>query len=131
VNDEPIMAVAATIWETCRPGTQFGRSSFSILTTAANKFMREIHDRMPVIVGRADEEAWLDPEMRKRESSEMMLRLCPDSRLTAVEVSPPVNSAKNNLPEVPYPAVTGQDPEQAVLRSVDCAYGSLLRQNAD
>jgi putative SOS response-associated peptidase YedK len=55
------MSVAG-IWETWRKGTSDEQRSLSILTTAANEFMREIHDRMPVILGRGEEDAWLDPE---------------------------------------------------------------------
>ena len=35
--------------------------SCSVLTTAANELMQPIHDRMPVILDSASEEAWLDP----------------------------------------------------------------------
>ena len=62
--------------------------------------MREIHDRMPVILGRADEEEWLDPEVREQSVLQRMFKPCPSEWLTAVEVSPLVNSAKNNGPEV-------------------------------
>src|SRR5688572_16908378 len=51
LRDEPIMSVAG-IWDTWHPGTPDERRSFSIMTTAANEFMCEIHDRMPVILGR-------------------------------------------------------------------------------
>src|SRR5512138_124256 len=35
--------------------------SFTIITTAANDLMAEIHDRMPVVLSRGDEELWLTP----------------------------------------------------------------------
>jgi len=101
--DEPIMSLAG-VWDTWRPGSKHERSSFSILTTAANAFMREIHDRMPVILGRADEEEWLDPEVHEQGVLQRMFKPCPSEWLTAVEVSPLVNSAKNNSPEVLQPA---------------------------
>src|SRR5437773_1524610 len=53
-QDEPIMSVAG-IWEPWHAGKPDERRSFSILTTAANDFMREIHDCMPVILGRSAE----------------------------------------------------------------------------
>ena len=37
------------------------RHTFAILTTAANAEARPIHDRMPVVVSRADRDLWLDP----------------------------------------------------------------------
>src|SRR5262245_43530778 len=66
LRDEPIMSVAG-IWDTWRPGTSEQRDSFSILTTSANDFMADIHNRMPVILGRPNEAAWLDPSIRDRE----------------------------------------------------------------
>jgi len=39
--------------------TPHERRSFSILTTSANRFMRAIHDRMPVILANSAEEDWL------------------------------------------------------------------------
>jgi putative SOS response-associated peptidase YedK len=103
LRDEPIMSVAG-IWDTWRPGTLDERWSFSIVTTSANTFMREIHDRMPVILGRSDEDAWLDPEVHERELLQKLLKPCPSSWLTAIEVSPLVNAAKNNTREVLEPA---------------------------
>ena len=96
---EPIMSVAG-IWDTWHPGSPDERHSFSILTTAANELMREIHDRMPVILGRSDEDAWLDPEIDERMELEKLLKPCPSSWLNAIEVSPLVNSPKNNSPAV-------------------------------
>ena len=103
--DEPIMSVAG-IWNTWRPGTPEERWSFSILTTAANTFMSKIHDRMPVILGRSDEDAWLDPEVHEQNALQQLLKPCPSSWLTAVEVSPLVNSPKNNSAALLEPVVT-------------------------
>lgn len=95
----PIMSVAG-IWDTWRPGTPDEHGSFSILTTVANSFMSEIHDRMPVILDRSDEDAWLDPETCEKDAIRKLLKPCPSSWLSAVEVSTLVNSAKNNTPAV-------------------------------
>jgi putative SOS response-associated peptidase YedK len=98
------MSVAG-IWDTWHPGTPDERHSFSILTTAANAFMREIHDRMPVILGRSDEDEWLDPEVHEKEALCKLLKPCSSSWLTACEISPLVNSSKNNSPELLQPIV--------------------------
>jgi len=103
LQDEPIMSVAG-IWDTWHPGTPDERWSFSIVTTSANTFMREIRDRMPVILGGSDEDAWLDPEVHEQELLQKLLKPCPSSWLTAIEVSPLVNAAKNNTREVLEPA---------------------------
>jgi putative SOS response-associated peptidase YedK len=99
LKDEQIMSVAG-IWDTWRRGTSHERCSFSILTTAANSFMSEIHDRMPVILGRSDEDAWLDPEIHEQEELQKLFKPCSSSWLTAEEVSTLVNSPKNNTPAV-------------------------------
>ena len=99
------MSVAG-IWDTWRPGTPLERRSFSILTTAANRFMREIHDRMPVILDSSVLEDWLNPEIHEREILQELLQPCPDNWLSATEVSSLVNSPQNNTPEVLQPAGT-------------------------
>ena len=58
---------------------------------------------MPVILGRSDEDAWLDPEVHEQDLSQRLLKPCPSSWLTAIEVSALVNAAKNNTPEVLEP----------------------------
>jgi putative SOS response-associated peptidase YedK len=70
------MSVAG-IWDTWHRGTSDERCSFSILTTAANSFMSEIHDRMPVILARIDEDAWLDPEIHEQEELHMGISRAP------------------------------------------------------
>jgi putative SOS response-associated peptidase YedK len=93
----------AGIWETWRPGTPDQRHSFTILTTVANELMREINHRMPVILGRSDEDTWIDSEIHDPEVLKKMLKPCPSSWLNAVEVSTLVNAAKNNSPDVLQP----------------------------
>jgi putative SOS response-associated peptidase YedK len=74
------------------------------MTTAANKFMREIHDRMPAILDNAAMADWLNPEIHERKALEEILQPCPTKWLTAVEVSSLVNSPRNNTPEILQPA---------------------------
>jgi putative SOS response-associated peptidase YedK len=104
LREDPIMSVAG-IWDMWRPGSIHERCSFSILTTAANEFMRNIHERMPVILDRRDEDKWLDPEVHERDAIQKLLKPCPSSWLDAIEVSTLVNSAKNNSPELLRPVL--------------------------
>src|SRR5204863_7064234 len=99
LREQAIMSVAG-IWDVWHPGMKDERHSFSILTTSANEAMGAIHDRMPVILARNDEEGWLDPDFQDRESLSRILKPCPSSWLETVEVSQLVNSAKNNSPEL-------------------------------
>jgi putative SOS response-associated peptidase YedK len=111
-----IMSVAG-IWDTWQPGTPVERRSFSILTTAANRFMREIHDRMPVILDASLLDEWLSPETHQQQQLKEFMMPCPDDWLSAAEVSPLVNSPKNNSPEVLEPAdtITVEDNPQRQL----------------
>jgi putative SOS response-associated peptidase YedK len=106
LRDEQIMSVAG-VWDTWRPGSQEERRSFSILTTTANAFMQKIHDRMPVILSRSDEGAWLDPDVDQPGELRKLLKPCPSPWLSSVEVSALVNSAKNNSPAVLEPVTVG------------------------
>jgi putative SOS response-associated peptidase YedK len=103
LQSNAIMSVAG-IWGTWRPGKPDERRSFSIMTTAANRFMREIQDRMPVILDNTAVADWLDPEIHERKALQEILQPCPNEWLSAVEVSPLVNSTRNNTPDVLQPA---------------------------
>jgi putative SOS response-associated peptidase YedK len=102
LREEPIMSVAG-IWEIWHRGLPDERHSFSILTTSANEFMSDIHNRMPVILSRSDEDAWLDPQYSEKRSLQTLLRACPSSWLQRIEVSSLVNSPKNNSPALLEP----------------------------
>jgi putative SOS response-associated peptidase YedK len=68
--------------------------SFTIVTTQANATCSPIHDRMPVILGRADFAAWLDPQTGA-DAAQDLLRPCADDALTMWKVDAKVNrSAK-------------------------------------
>ncbi len=101
LKNEPIMSVAG-IWESWQPkddGKAEPIESFSIITTEANSFMTKIHDRMPVILDPSDEAAWLG-EGSKSEEVLKLLKPCPAKWLKAYEVSPLINSPRNNNPSV-------------------------------
>ena len=71
--------------------------SFAIITTAANAAMRQLHNRMPVVVEEPDWPAWLeerkgDPMALLRPAASDVLRLWPVSRA--------VNSVRNNTADL-------------------------------
>ena len=55
-------------------------ASYTILTTQPNAIMQPVHDRMPVIVGDAEIEAWLAPET-SLDSVRAMCMPCPSEWL--------------------------------------------------
>jgi len=72
--------------------------SCAIITTEANGVLRDIHERMPVIVGGDDVAAWLDTVTGRKEVLGL-LQPCPEETLEAYPVAPLVNSPRNNRPE--------------------------------
>src|SRR5918997_3855689 len=69
--------------------------SCAILTTQANELVRDVHERMPVILPAEDYEAWLDPEA-EREELVSLLEPYPGDDLETFPVSRFVNSPRNN-----------------------------------
>lgn len=85
-KQEALLGLAA-IWES---------DSFSLITTEPNATLRNIHDRMPVIIAREDYGAWLAGE-------EGLLRPAPDDALQARAVGMAVNQAANDSPRLLEP----------------------------
>ncbi len=63
----------------------------AIITTAANNKMARFHDRMPVILPRQLESAWLDPYNKNLPQLESMLKPYPDDLIEIYRVSTDVN----------------------------------------
>jgi putative SOS response-associated peptidase YedK len=83
----------AGLWEGWRAPDGEVMRTFAILTTAANATMRQLHERMPVILEPPDWPAWLgeaaaDPAALMRPAADGILQLWPVSRA--------VNSVRNN-----------------------------------
>jgi len=70
--------------------------SCTILTMPANELLRDLHDRMPVILPRSAYEAWLNPELSDPKRLQELIHPYPSEELTAVPVSPRVNSPEND-----------------------------------
>lgn len=73
-------------------------NTFTIVTTAANELMRELHDRMPVILPKELESAWLDNSLGEKEINELLKPF--DGRLmNYYKVNKIVNSTDYDIPE--------------------------------
>ena len=73
--------------------------TYTIITTEANDLVKPIHDRMPVILSPEAEELWLDANESQEELLSLLHPFDAD-KMKAYPVSPLVNSAQNNVPEV-------------------------------
>ena len=68
----------------------------AIITTGPNGVMRNIHDRMPVILSAEDHDAWLDPRNQSVAALKQLIKPSAESTMTAHAVSTRVNAPKND-----------------------------------
>jgi putative SOS response-associated peptidase YedK len=76
----------------------------TVVTTEANELLREVHNRMPVIVPRDKEDFWLNPRNEDWEGLQAMLKPYPSEEMEYYRVSTKVNSVAYNSPENITPA---------------------------
>ncbi len=76
---------------------------FVIITTTPNKTMEQIHNRMPVILKKEDEEEWLNPDNTEPEKLLKLLNPYPDDEMESYPISSLVNKPANNFPEITKP----------------------------
>lgn len=77
--------------------------TFSIITTAANKMVARVHDRMPVILQRNHYDWWIDTR-HHAEFVRSLIRSYPAEDMDCYRVSALVNNARNESPECLKPA---------------------------
>jgi putative SOS response-associated peptidase YedK len=97
MKDESPFAMAG-IWELWNDAEGRSLYSFSIITTESNDLMKNIHPRMPVILGTADKNKWLQtnvPEILKT-----IMQPCHSEIMKAYPISKLVNSPANNSTEI-------------------------------
>ena len=78
-------------------------ATYTIITTAANKVVAPIHDRMPVILRREDEERWIANDPRHGRSFRDLLGPYPAPDMEAYPVSTRVNSPVSDDPALISP----------------------------
>ncbi len=78
-------------------------ATYTIITTAANEVVAPIHDRMPVILRREDEERWIAREPPAREELGDLLGQYPAREMEAYPVSARVNSPVSDDPALIVP----------------------------
>jgi putative SOS response-associated peptidase YedK len=104
--DDSLFAFAG-LWDRWRDPSGQVLESCSILTTSPNSLLADVHDRMPVILSPEHYDLWLDPEFRREEALQAILRPFDASQMKRYPVSTRVNFVKNDDPEcaVALPAV--------------------------
>jgi putative SOS response-associated peptidase YedK len=92
-DDQPLGF--AGLWERWDRGEE-PTDSCTIITTDANELAASIHDRMLVILNRADYDLWLDATMQDVKWLEPLLVPCASDAMVAYPVGTRVNSPANN-----------------------------------
>jgi putative SOS response-associated peptidase YedK len=75
----------------------------TIITTDANDLVRPIHDRMPVVLSPSDWDEWVDRSNTDTRALSRLLVPSDPRALEMFEVSPRVNSVKNNDDDLVLP----------------------------
>jgi putative SOS response-associated peptidase YedK len=101
------MAGLYELWK--NPETNQQERTFTILTTAANEVVREVHNRMPALLGSDDLDAWLGAPAAAAANIDALLRPAAKGALMARRVSTRVNSVTSDDPSL-IDEVRAEDP---------------------
>ncbi|KKK39749.1 hypothetical protein WQ57_00150 [Mesobacillus campisalis] len=101
MKDEQPFAFAG-LWETWKNGRE-PIHSCTIITTEANALVEDVHDRMPVILGKDQQQIWLDPSVEEPALLKPLLVPYDAGEMKAYEISTLVNSPKNDTRDVALP----------------------------
>lgn len=102
LKDETPFAMAGIYNEVKNKKTGKKHLEFAIITTESNTLVAKIHNRMPAILRKKDEERWLD-ETIPFEDAVAILKPYPASKMKAYPVSFAVNNPDNESPDVIVP----------------------------
>jgi putative SOS response-associated peptidase YedK len=97
----------AGLWETWTGPNGEELETGTIVTTAANKTLAPIHDRMPVIVPQDGFDLWLDTANVDAKTAAALIAPAPENLLEAFEISTAVNRVANDNPKLIEPVVPG------------------------
>lgn len=97
MKDESVFSFAG-IWDTWKTG---GKEivSCAIITTAPNKLVSPVHNRMPVILHSTDFDAWLDGETKESDLSDL-LKPFPPEYMESYAVGTSVNNPSVDAPQL-------------------------------
>ena len=92
----------AGIWEENEGEDGHPLLTFAIITTDANALVAQVHNRTPAMLTREAEKAWLDTNTM-RDHVLSLLAPYPASEMRMYEISPRVNRATEDTPELIKP----------------------------
>ena len=89
----------AGLWEHWEGSDGSVIDSCTIITTQPNEMVAPLHDRMPVMLESKDYDTWLDPDDKKLDELQDLLRPYAASEMETYPVSTRVNSPANDSPD--------------------------------
>ncbi|HEY0222944.1 MAG TPA: SOS response-associated peptidase [Pseudolabrys sp.] len=101
----------AGLWETWIGPNGEELETAAIVTTAANKTLEPIYDRMPVVVPPDQFDLWLDHSTEDVGAAVALIQPAPENLLEAYPVATDVNRVANDNPKLLEPVVAGAEPE--------------------
>ena len=96
-SEEPF--AFAGLWEHWKSPEGQEIYSYTIITTSPNELVAPVHNRMPVVLPRDGEGAWLDPQTHPADLHEL-LQPFDATKMQLYPVTTLINSPSNNSPEV-------------------------------
>lgn len=96
----------AGLWESWMGPDGEEVDTAAIITTAANAMTAPLHPRLPAILDPSDLALWLEGDEASLDEAFALLRPAADDVLTFLEISPEINKADHDSPEVQRPAET-------------------------
>ncbi len=93
----------AGLWETWSDPSGGEIDTACIITTAANRLVGRLHDRMPAIVAPEGFSAWLDCDRVDVAGALSLVKPAPEDALELVEIGTAVNRVANDAPELQRP----------------------------
>jgi len=103
LRDGDVMSLAG-LWERWKSPEGQELETCTILTTAADSLVKRLHDRMPVILNRAEFDIWLDRENDDVNRLTELFLPYPSDQLEEYIVTRDVNSPSNDSPGCIIPA---------------------------
>ena len=125
-GETPPPLAFAGLWETWIGPNGEELNTTAIVTTAANRTLSAIHDRMPVFVAPEDFDRWLDCERFDAKEAAPLIKPAAETLLEAYPISLAVNRVANDsaaliVPLSAQPAGDGQPPAKAKPRKSKAA----------
>jgi len=94
------MMAFAGLFDIWKDGEGEEHKTYTIITTAAGKLLKEVHDRMPVILSKESEDIWADNIKYTGEELRDLMKPDEKNELIGYEVATRVNNTANDYPEL-------------------------------